>query len=63
MTTQTEALVVSALKEPFVLQSVTLAEPQPDEVLVRIRASGLCHTDVAVQIGQFPSEFPVSASI
>jgi len=29
----------------FVIDSVTVAEPKSDEVLVKIKAAGLCHTD------------------
>jgi len=29
----------------FVIETVQLAEPGPDEVLVKIKAAGLCHTD------------------
>ncbi len=29
----------------FVIDQVQLANPQPDEVLVKIKAAGLCHTD------------------
>ena len=29
----------------FTIENVTLASPQPDEVLVKIKAAGLCHTD------------------
>ncbi|NET31709.1 MAG: alcohol dehydrogenase catalytic domain-containing protein, partial [Cyanothece sp. SIO1E1] len=29
----------------FVIEEVSLATPQPDEVIVRMRAAGLCHTD------------------
>ncbi len=29
----------------FVIENVTLADPQPDEVLVKMKAAGLCHTD------------------
>lgn len=29
----------------FIIDTVTLAEPQPDEVVVKIKAAGLCHTD------------------
>jgi len=29
----------------FIIDSVTLAEPRADEVLVKIKAAGLCHTD------------------
>jgi len=29
----------------FVIENVTIADPQHDEVLVKIKAAGLCHTD------------------
>lgn len=29
----------------FVIEEVSLAAPQPDEVVVKMRAAGLCHTD------------------
>ncbi len=29
----------------FVIEAVSLAAPQPDEVIVKMRAAGLCHTD------------------
>lgn len=29
----------------FVIEEVTLADPQADEVLVKMKAAGLCHTD------------------
>lgn len=29
----------------FVIETVSLAAPQPDEVIVKMRAAGLCHTD------------------
>lgn len=29
----------------FIIENVTLADPQPDEVMVKMKAAGLCHTD------------------
>lgn len=29
----------------FIIENVVLADPQPDEVLVKMKAAGLCHTD------------------
>ncbi|KAI5476694.1 zinc-binding alcohol dehydrogenase [Pseudohyphozyma bogoriensis] len=55
---KTQALVLDAVKAPFVLKDINLEDPQDDEVLVKIVASGLCHTDIAIQLGQFPSAFP-----
>ena len=31
---------------PFTLEPVDLDEPRPDEVLVRVQATGVCHTDL-----------------
>jgi aryl-alcohol dehydrogenase len=40
------AAVSQSPDSPFTLESVDLDEPRPDEVLVRIHATGLCHTDL-----------------
>jgi len=39
------AAVLRAKSGPYVLEPVELAEPQADEVLIRIVATGMCHTD------------------
>jgi aryl-alcohol dehydrogenase len=41
------AAVAHRKGEPFALERVSLEEPRDDEVLVRIEAVGLCHTDLA----------------
>src|SRR5262245_1494191 len=43
------AAVLRKLGKPFKLETLTLDPPRPDEVLVRIVATGVCHTDIAVQ--------------
>jgi len=55
---RTKAAVVQAQGEPFTLTEVELDEPREDEVLVRMVATGLCHTDLTV--GHFlpPEMFP-----
>jgi aryl-alcohol dehydrogenase len=58
MTTRTTAAVVEEAGGPFVLQDVELDAPRPDEVLVRIVAAGICHTDLTVQSGAIPFAFP-----
>lgn len=40
------AAVSRSPDSPFTLESVDLDEPRPDEALVRIHATGLCHTDL-----------------
>ncbi|MCG7594126.1 NAD(P)-dependent alcohol dehydrogenase [Mycobacterium sp. PSTR-4-N] len=45
MPTTTAALSYDAA-DPFVLTEVRIDEPRGDEILVRIEASGICHTDL-----------------
>ena len=40
----TKALVVEQPEAPFVLKDVILDEVRPDEVLVEMKYTGLCHT-------------------
>ena len=41
---QTKAFVVQEPKADFTLTSITLDELRPDEVLVEMKYSGICHT-------------------
>jgi alcohol dehydrogenase len=41
-----------------VLQEVPTPEPGPNQVLIKIRASGMCYTDVHQTRGEIPSPFP-----
>lgn len=41
---KTEAFVVEKANADFKLQTIELDDPQPGEVLVEIKACGLCHT-------------------
>lgn len=49
-----QAAVVSEPGGPFVLKDMLLARPRSDEVLVRVVASGICHTDLVVRAGIVP---------
>ncbi len=42
----------------FQLERVELSEPQADEVLVKIVATGMCHTDLAVRDQHLPLPLP-----
>jgi len=54
------AAVVPARGAPFEVQSLDLESPQAGEVLVRIVASGMCHTDLHARDGYFPNlPYPV----
>ena len=48
------AAVVDGPDQPWHVEELVLAEPRGDEVLVRIVATGVCHTDVAVRQNQIP---------
>jgi aryl-alcohol dehydrogenase len=58
MTTITQAAVVESGGAPFTLHDVELDEPRPGEVLVRMTAAGLCHTDLGVASGGLPFPLP-----
>jgi aryl-alcohol dehydrogenase len=54
------AAVVPARSASFEIHDLDLAGPQADEVLVRIVASGMCHTDLHARDGYFPNlPYPV----
>ena len=38
---------------------VSVDQPREDEVLVRVVAAGICHTDLAVRSGRMPAPFPI----
>jgi aryl-alcohol dehydrogenase len=52
------AAVLSANHEPFVLEEIEVESPKGGEVLVRIVATGLCHTDLSAQEGLIPFPLP-----
>lgn len=52
------ALVVRERGAPFELRTVQLDALRAHEVLVDLVATGICHTDIAVQQGKIPMEFP-----
>jgi aryl-alcohol dehydrogenase len=56
--TSTEAAVVESGGAPFTISTVDLAEPRADEVVVRMVAAGLCHTDLGVASGGLPFPLP-----
>jgi len=54
----TTAAVVESPGAGFTLTDVDLDKPGHDEVLVRIVAAGLCHTDLGAAAGAFPFPLP-----
>jgi aryl-alcohol dehydrogenase len=41
------------------IESVNLEQPREHEILVRVVATGVCHTDLVVLAGHLPTPFPV----
>jgi aryl-alcohol dehydrogenase len=54
-----EAAVIDTFGQPFEVRSLELAAPSDDEVLVRLVAVGICHSDVACQHGAFAPPLPM----
>jgi propanol-preferring alcohol dehydrogenase len=48
------AAVVTGFDKPLEIRDVPVPEPGPGQVLVRIEASGLCHTDIHAARGDWP---------
>ncbi|GAA2319332.1 alcohol dehydrogenase AdhP [Nonomuraea roseoviolacea subsp. roseoviolacea] len=48
------AAVVTGFDKPVEVREVPVPEPEPFQVLVRVEASGLCHTDIHAAHGDWP---------
>jgi aryl-alcohol dehydrogenase len=53
-----DALVVEEKNAPFVRETLELEAPGAGEVLVKVVASGVCHTDANTQAGDMPLPLP-----
>jgi S-(hydroxymethyl)glutathione dehydrogenase/alcohol dehydrogenase len=53
------AAVLYSFNEPFQVENVELKEPQQGEVLVKVVASGVCHSDLSIQRGILPMPPPI----
>src|SRR5689334_44089 len=41
------------------LETIDLETPRPDEIRVKVSATGVCHTDLVVRDGLLPTPLPV----
>jgi aryl-alcohol dehydrogenase len=55
---RTRAAVVESQGQPFTMAEVELEDPRDDEVLVRMVATGICHTDITMGSFLPPEMFP-----
>lgn len=53
------AAVLREVGAPLSVETVAVGDLQPDDVLVRVRASGLCHTDLEVMEGGLKRPLPI----
>lgn len=56
---QIKAAVVHEKNGPFMMENVDLVEPGADELLVRVVASGICHTDEFGRAQGMPIPLPL----
>ena len=54
MSRKMRAAVVHKFREPLTIEEVPVPEPGPGQVLVRVAASGVCHTDLHAADGDWP---------
>ncbi|KAK4176512.1 putative alcohol dehydrogenase [Triangularia setosa] len=52
------AAVLTGLNQPLELQSLPLIPPGLGQILVKVLACGICHTDAFVAAGLIPTSFP-----
>lgn len=53
------AAIIEKQHGEFVLDRIELEDPRPGEVLVKITAAGICHTDLSVRDQYYPTPLPV----
>jgi alcohol dehydrogenase len=52
------AAIVPSANSAWLLEEVPTPEPGPNQVLIKVRASGMCYTDVHQTRGEIPIPFP-----
>lgn len=52
------AAIANGPRDPFEIEPCELSAPRAEEVMVRVHACGICHTDLAVKLGHIPVPMP-----
>jgi aryl-alcohol dehydrogenase len=55
----TKAAVVRRKGGPFQIETLMIDQPRADEILVRIVATGMCHTDIVIRDQVYPVPLPI----
>ncbi|HZI37277.1 MAG TPA: alcohol dehydrogenase catalytic domain-containing protein, partial [Acidimicrobiia bacterium] len=58
MAHQVRGVVATAKKAPVTVETITVPDPGPGEALVRVKACGVCHTDLHYREGGINDDFP-----
>jgi len=58
MTIKARAALLHGLNEPLTIEEIELDEPGPGQVLVEMKAVGICHSDLHIIEGHIPTGFP-----
>ncbi|WP_051683520.1 alcohol dehydrogenase catalytic domain-containing protein [Blastococcus sp. URHD0036] len=59
MTMQTRAAVFREIGTPWAIEEITLADPRPTELLIKLEYAGLCHSDDHNITGDYPAPPPI----
>ena len=59
MPTEARIAVITEAGGDYTIESREIADPGSHEVLIKLVATGVCHTDLAVQAGDLPTNYPV----
>jgi aryl-alcohol dehydrogenase len=54
-----QAAVAWKAGAPLAIEELDLDEPRDDEILVRVEAVGVCHTDESARLGKLPVVYPI----
>ena len=58
MSAKTLAAVATAAETPLTITEVEIDDLRPDELRIRMVASGVCHTDAIVRDQWYPTPLP-----
>jgi dehydrogenase len=53
-----KAAIVPSANSEWEVKQIKMPEPGQNQVLIKIRASGMCYTDVHQTRGELPGDFP-----
>ncbi|WP_375207826.1 NAD(P)-dependent alcohol dehydrogenase [Hyphococcus sp.] len=56
--TEARAAIIHGANARFAIEKITVDDPQPGEILVDIKAVGICHSDLVMISGAFGTQFP-----